>query len=240
MLALRDFLGVRFFALFSRSFPEATILPEGEGDDPAVLNTAPDLQCPMGALGHHLRPNMEAFPTRASYLRADPDLITRLRTRYAPTNGGPRIGISWRSGNRNNGTERSVPLSAWKPALERAGGQIVSLQYGEVGREVAAFREAADVDVVMDGEVDPTKDLDAFAAQIAAVDLVISVDNTTVHFAGALGIPTHVLLPLASDWRWFQDRSDSPWYPSIKLHRQNRPRDWTQTLAALTRELARN
>jgi tetratricopeptide (TPR) repeat protein len=230
----------RLVPLFARSFPEATILPEGGSDDEAILGTEPDLQSPMGALGHHLRGDPAKVPARQSYLEVDSELVTRLRIRYAPALGGPRIGISWRSGNRDNGPERSLPLAAWKPILERAGGRAISLQYGDVGRQIAGFHEKTGIELLVDGEIDPIADLDGFAAQVAAMDMVISVDNSTVHFAGALGIPTHVLLPVASDWRWQQNRKDTPWYPSISLHRQKRPRDWDTVVSALARELAQD
>jgi ADP-heptose:LPS heptosyltransferase len=227
----------RLVPLFARSFPEATILPEGEGDDPAILDSAPDLQTPMGALGHHLRADPENFPARPAYLEADPALVTQLRIRYAPPLGGPRIGISWRSGNRESGAERSLPLAAWKPILQRVGGRAVSLQYGDVAREIEGFRGKTGIDLFVDEEIDPIADLDGFAAQVAAMDMIVSVDNSTVHFAGALGIPTHVLLPVASDWRWQRSRTHSPWYPSLRLYRQKRPGDWDTAVSALAREL---
>jgi glycosyltransferase involved in cell wall biosynthesis len=75
-------------------------------------------------------------------------------------------------------------------------------------------------------DADPLKDLDNFAAQIAALDLVISVDNATVHMAGALGVPTWVLLPFACDWRWMRTYEDTPWYSSVRLIRQGKAGDW--------------
>ena len=81
--------------------------------------------------------------------------------------------------------------------------------------------------VLVDRTVDQFTDIDRFAAQIAAMDLVITIDNSTAHLAGALtGVPTWVLLPFAPDWRWMLDRDDSPWYPTMRLFRQTSPGDW--------------
>ena len=82
-------------------------------------------------------------------------------------------------------------------------------------------------------DADPLRDLDGFAAQVAALDLVISVDNTTVHFAGALGRPVWTLLPAVPDWRWQLQRDDSPWYPSMRLFRQRRPGDWAHVISTI-------
>jgi len=84
---------------------------------------------------------------------------------------------------------------------------------------------------------DPLTDLDDFAAKIAALDLVISVDNSTVHLAGALGIPTWVLLPKSADWRWMTQRDSSPWYASLRLFRQARAGDWAPVFTALSEAL---
>jgi ADP-heptose:LPS heptosyltransferase len=75
-------------------------------------------------------------------------------------------------------------------------------------------------------------DLDGFAAQVAALDLVITISNTTAHVAGALGVPCWVLLPsgLGENWYWFLDRDDSPWYPSVRLFRQSEPGVWTDVI----------
>jgi ADP-heptose:LPS heptosyltransferase len=101
----------------------------------------------------------------------------------------------------------------------------ISLQYGghDSLEEQAA---AANAPILIDRDVDQLTNMDEFAAQVAAMDLVITIDNSTAHLAGALGVPTWVLLPFAPDWRWLLDRSDSLWYPSIRLIRQARMGDW--------------
>ena len=118
---------------------------------------------------------------------------------------------------------------------------FVNVQYGECRDEIASVARDTGVEIYQDGEIDTFNDLDGLAAQLAALDLTISIDNSTVHMAGALGRPTWVLLPLACDWRWLKDREESPWYPSLRLFRQSSPGDWagviTRVYDALCEEI---
>ena len=89
---------------------------------------------------------------------------------------------------------------------------------------------AAGAPLLVDRSVDQFSDVDLFAAQIAAMDMVVTVDNSTAHLAGALGVPALVLLPFVSDWRWLQAREDSPWYPTLRLFRQPKVGDWQSVM----------
>jgi ADP-heptose:LPS heptosyltransferase len=92
---------------------------------------------------------------------------------------------------------------------------------------------------VRDPLIDPQSNLRGYAAQIAAVDLVISIDEVPVHLAGALGVPTICLLPRVTDWRWFEnDRQDSPWYPTLRLYRQTVDGDWSTVMEKIASDLA--
>ena len=99
---------------------------------------------------------------------------------------------------------------------------LVSLQYGPVSGTLNEFEKETGVQVYLDDTVDQLKDLETFFAQVSAMDLVITISNTTAHVAGALGIPTWLILPRGAGeiWYWFTERTDSPWYPSVKLFRQ--------------------
>ncbi len=87
--------------------------------------------------------------------------------------------------------------------------------------------------------MDSSGDLDMFAAQVAAMDLVISISNTTVHMAGAIGVPVWAMVPTGpgAHWYWFRDRTDSPWYPSLRIFRQARPGDWSNAVADVAAKL---
>ena len=97
---------------------------------------------------------------------------------------------------------------------------FVNLQYGDCRAEIDCFEREFGTKLHHWDDANPLADLDGFAAQIAALDLVISADNSTVHMAGALDTPVWTLLPYSCDWRWFTDRDESPWYPSMRLFRQ--------------------
>ena len=105
----------------------------------------------------------------------------------------------------------------------------MNLQYGDAD-ELAAEAQAAGLSLLIDRNVDQLSDMDIFAAQIAAMDLVITIDNSTAHLAGALGIPVWLLLPFVPDWRWQLNREDSPWYPTMRIFRQQGVSEWKPVL----------
>ena len=108
----------------------------------------------------------------------------------------------------------------------------ISLQYGDFD-SLEAQAAAASAPVLIDRTVDQFADLDRFAAQIAAMDQILTIDNSTTHLAGALGVPTFLMLPLAADWRWMEHRADTPWYPTLRLFRQPTRGDWPTVVASV-------
>ena len=149
------------------------------------------------------------------------------------------MGISWFGGKHPIARQqRSTVLSQWKSILSVKGVNYINLQYGDCKPELEEFYEQSGLVIHYYQEPDPLVNLDEFAAQIAALDLVISVDNANVHLAGAMGIPTWVLLPYVPDWRWFTGRADSPWYSSVKLFRQtDHDGDWKPIFRLVRQEL---
>lgn len=223
----------RLAPLFARSLPHClphcppgvTVVARGEPPDGRL--TAPDVvaQIPAGSLPRLMRRRIEDFAGRQpAFLKADPDRVAELRRRLG--DGRRLIGVSWSSKNAAVGHLRSLPLARLAHALERPGVRLVSLQYGDVAAEAAAAG-------VTDPGLDAWGDIDGLAALIAAMDLVVSVDNSTVHLAGGLGRPTWALLPHSAEWRWMQGRHDTVWYPSVRLFRQTAPGDWDGVLRKL-------
>jgi ADP-heptose:LPS heptosyltransferase len=94
--------------------------------------------------------------------------------------------------------------------------------------------------MVIDTEVDQWTDLDGFAAQVAAMDLVVTIDNSTAHMAAALGVQTWTMLPFAPDWRWLLERENSPWYPTMRLFRQREPGQWKPVIEEVALAIASN
>jgi hypothetical protein len=116
---------------------------------------------------------------------------------------------------------------------------FVNLQYGGCSAELEEFRRRCGVTIHSWPDADQLLYLDDFAAQVAALDLTISIDNTTTHMAGALGRPASwCLLPHLANWRWMLGREDSPWYPATRLFRQQLPSDWDAVFEAVSGELA--
>ncbi|HEY1648868.1 MAG TPA: tetratricopeptide repeat-containing glycosyltransferase family protein [Terracidiphilus sp.] len=221
----------RLQPLFARSFPAIDVVT---GFKPA---THPELQAesnvaahlPSGSLPGLFRASSAAFAaTTSPYLKPDPVQKARFRTRYA--DGRKLVGLAWYTSNKKTGRARSVDLSLFAPLFAAPGIRWISLQYGDhdaLEKQAAA----ANAPILIDREVDQLTSIDRFAAQVAAMDLVITIDNSTAHLTGALAVPTWVLLPFAPDWRWQLDREDSPWYPSVHLFRQPQIGDWPSVVA---------
>ncbi len=227
----------RLLPLFGRSFPSILFVPRGV--EVAIAESdRPDLQIALGSLCRWLRPGLDRFPAHNGYLRADAAATERLRERYRARVAGRRlVGLSWRGGSRGPDAERSTALEEWASILRLSGFGFVSLQYGDAAAEIEQLA-ALGVEVLHDPAIDPLADLDALAAQTAAMDLVISVDNSTAHMAGALGRPVWILLPFVPNWRWRIAGERSHWYPSARLFRQNRAGDWNAVLESVRAALS--
>ena len=143
---------------------------------------------------------------------------------------GLRVGVAWAgSATHKNDRNRSIPLEKLAP-LAQDGVEFFSLQVGTSTNQTGM------------GLTDLTDSLHDFsdtAALIAELDLVISVDTAVAHLAGAMGKLVWVLLPEPADWRWLRRREDSPWYSTMRLFRQSRPRDWDEPIARMSQELAK-
>jgi tetratricopeptide (TPR) repeat protein len=212
----------RLKALFTRSFPEVNVAPGCGPDSHPELEIVSQL--PMGSLPGLFRSASSAFAaTTSPYLIANPAASKRLRARYA--DGRRVIGLAWYTKNNKTGRVRSIDLPLLAPLLSRPDIRWISLQYGDSGK-LENQAAAADAPILIDRTVDQLSDLDIFAAQIAAMDLVITIDNSTAHLAGALGVPVWVLVPFAPDWRWLLDREDCLWYPNMCLFRQTEFGNW--------------
>jgi len=200
-----------------------------------------DFQASLSQLGLYLRPTAASFPKPHKYLEADAAQVAEFRQRYKQDSTDRIVGIAWHSANPQAGAEKSTPLTAWADILRTPGYRFVSLQYGEHAQAHKHLRAATGLALIVDKTVDAKNDLARFAAQVAAMDLVISVSNTTVHFAGALGVPVWTLVPASVGriWYWFLDRADSPWYQSMRLLRQERDVDWSPVLHAAAESLRR-
>jgi hypothetical protein len=229
----------RLVPLFSRSFPNALVIDLLARNKayPSELPQA-DMKTAIGSLPQFLRPDFLSFSKQQTYLIPDTPQVNIWHKRFEVLGEGPKIGISWRGGKSADIRRiRSTVLEQWDKLFSIHDVHFINLQYGDCTQELREAREAFEV-IIHDWEdVDPLKDLDWFAAQISALDLVISVDNATVHMAGALGVKVWTLLPFVPDWRWVLNREDSPWYPTMRLFRQPSPGDWESVMVKVANEL---
>ena len=170
----------------------------------AVAAEGIDYQIAAGSLGPYLRPALTSFPKHDGYLAADPTKVALLRARYESRAQGRRIvGLSWRTRSADN-ESKSADLIGLAPILEMAPGILfVNLQYGDCRSELAKVKKDLGVDIFQDPEVNPLADMNAFFAQVAAMDLIVTTSNTTAHAAGAQNKPVWIMLPAAIGLMWY-------------------------------------
>ena len=120
------------------------------------------------------------------------------------------------------------------------GYRFVDLQYGDTSGERATVEEKRRLKLERIEDIDNTRDIDGLASLICACDLVVTISNTTAHLAGALGKPTWVLVPDGNVrmWYWFKRGDDNPWYPRVRIRRQQLGRPWAQLIASVVDEVA--
>jgi hypothetical protein len=191
-----------------------------------------DFQCPLPSLPLAFGTRLETIPAATAYLRAPDQTLKNWQARLGPK-ARPRIGLVW-SGRpaHKNDQNRSISLRSLLPLLD-IEATFVSLQKDVRSDDAAVLKERNDV--LNFG--DELKDFSNTAALILQLDLVISVDTSVAHLAGALGAPVWILLPYSPDWRWLLDRDDSPWYPSVRLFRQQQIGNWAGVIDQVKNEL---
>jgi hypothetical protein len=193
--------------------------------------------CPLSGLPRLAGTRLETIPTPGAYLRTEPARRAAWEARLADLlpRGYRRIGIAW--GGRPthaNDRNRSTTLATFAALAQLPQTALVSLQKAPRQAEIAQYFGAAPL-------LNLGPELADFADTMAvldSLDLLISVDTSIVHLAGAMGRPAWVLLPYAPDWRWLLGREDSPWYPSLRLFRQPAPRRWDVVLQEVVAALS--
>jgi Flp pilus assembly protein TadD len=233
----------RLGALFARSFPDFEIVAEPREDFAARVGRLQGIDRAVGAgsLGRLFRKQASDFPAHQGYLALDPARLSAWRARLDATGAGLKVGLSWIGGVQRTGrSRRSVTLDQLRPILSLGGIQWVSLQYTDAAAQIAEFRGKSGVAIHEFAGV--TNDMDELASLIGALDLVISVCNTNVHVAGAIGKDVLVMAPFVPEWRYGISGERMIWYPSARVLRQARYGDWGSVVddvgAALRRRLA--
>jgi len=197
-----------------------------------IPTTAFDTYIPLMSLPYVFQTTLDTIPANIPYLGNG--LVEQGFSLPDPKPNLPKIGIVWAgSPTHQNDHNRSCCLEDFLPLLELDNFYFYSLQKGEQAK--ALQRLPKDVQVI-----DLSPDINNYAdtaRAIQALDLIIGVDTSVIHLAGALGKPVWTLLCYNSDWRWLLDRNDSPWYPTMHLFRQTKPDDWESVIEEVTKAL---
>ena len=190
-----------------------------------------DWQTPLLSLPYAMRTTLKTIPSETPYLSAAPEKLAQWRP-LIEARDHLTIGIKWRA-NETTGSMKSIPLELLGRLIRTLGLRCVALERDVPESDAALLQELGDV-VVPGARLTDFSDT---AAIVAMLDLVISVDTSVAHLAGALGKPLWLPLQFGADFRWLVERSDSPWYPSARLFRQTASGDWSSVIAELEREL---
>jgi tetratricopeptide (TPR) repeat protein len=192
-----------------------------------------DFHCPLLSLPLAFTTELATVPANVPYLQSQPEQAAKWRGRL-PQSGRLRVGICW-AGSREHASDRgrSIPLDRFASILSASGLDFVSLQKEVSSAQGAVLRDHG---VFQLGQ--EFVDFADAAAVIAMLDLVISVDTAVAHLAGAMGRAVALLLPFSPDFRWMLNRTDSPWYPTMRLFRQSILGDWDGVIERLREELA--
>lgn len=196
--------------------------------------TAPtfDFHVPLMSLPERSQTRMETIPARVPYLYAPSDQDIQ----FNPDPSRLNIGLVWAgSPTHQNDTQRSLSVDTLAPLLAIPDTKFYSLQKGQPAQQLQHTALAGQI-------IDLSPQLCDFAntaSIVARLDLVISVDTSVAHLAGAMAVPVWTLLPRIADWRWLVDRSDSPWYPTMRLFRQSKNGEWDDVMEQLVAALSR-
>jgi hypothetical protein len=220
----------RLVPLFRRSFPnvevrESTLDGMDAGDETDVVASYETLR-------RHLAAGDAVRADELAPLRPDSATVAEFQRKYGQGHR-PLVGICWASTNKN----KDLPdLEDWAAFLRNVPATFVSLQYGAVTDDIGRLRALSGADIIYDETVDSLTDLDRFAAQVAALDVVVTISNTGAHTAGALGIPMHVIIDDKVHLIWPARGDRTSWYPAATLTRKA-GRRWQDVFAEVTSRL---
>jgi tetratricopeptide (TPR) repeat protein len=213
----------------------ATLLASCPGVDQVVPRGAAlpafDWHAPLLNLPGIFHTDLGSIPANVPYLFADPGRTAVWRQELA--GAGLKVGIAWQGSPKHiTDRQRSVPLTAFAPLAALAGVRLYSLQ------KDAGTEQLRSVPFPIADLGPRLADFSDTAAVVSALELVVSVDSALAHLAGALGAPVWMATPFAPDWRWLEEREDSPWYPSLRLFRQTRRGDWADVFGRIAQALS--
>jgi hypothetical protein len=222
----------RLLPLLRRSFPSVDVRA-ASAETKAAAYSEVDKIAGFEHLNAYLGASAEAIARTFVALRPDPKTVEALSTRYRGTAGKPLIGISWGSSAYAKDTPA---LDDWIALIQSVDAKFVSLQYGNIAGDLAKIEAGAGKPVIHDASVDQITDMDRFAAQIAALDAVVTISNTGAHLAGALGVPAIILIDDNFRRAWPVGTERTPYYPEAVLVAKG-GRDWRVAMEDVKKRL---
>lgn len=214
----------RLVEVFKRSFPGVEVINKADKD--IVIET--DFQIPMGSLPRVLKYNI-ADLYQVERLIKPKENHQQLRAKYQAMFPGKKlVGISWETTNTTTGNVRTIPIDKWDKILADRDSVFINLQYNS---------NLATDNIYNDETINPMANLDDFISQVAACDLIITIDNSTAHIAAALMKPTWCMVPILSDWRYGFSGNKTFWYNSMRIYRQSIPASWEDVILNIAIDL---
>lgn len=221
----------RLAPLWRRSFPGASVVADrGRGPHAWIADADPiGAQVPAGSLPRRYRGSRAAFPQHRGYLAPDAERVERYRARLEELGTGRKVGLAWRGGvAKTRRALRSIEPAQLRVLLEHSDTQFICLQHGLEEQDVAALAAIAGPRV--HHWPDALAEVDETAALLCALDHTVTVCNYLVHLGGALGRDVRVAVPASPEWRYLRIGEELPWYPSVRLFRQETAASWEPVL----------
>jgi len=216
--------------IYQESFPNIKVFTPHEEWSKEYF----DCHLPIGSLGKFFRKNLQSFPKSNNYLTIDPKNNNKEKL---------KCGLSWRSINSVEGDLKSISLEKLLPILKNENINFFNVQYTDEKNNVDIFNQQNNLNIINLEDLDSFNDLYHLCQYLKSFDLLLTISNTTAHLAGALGIPTILMLPknIGKLWYW-ANASDgqSLWYPTIKIFKQNVENDWDSVISEIDHYIKEN
>lgn len=227
----------RLIPLFSKSLSKK-IKYQPRNQTRKVLDH--DFQIPIGSLPSILRPDAESFANaQKPYLHGNQEIAGRLRRQILGDKKAKIIGLSWHTdSNIQSAHHRNIRLSEIAQTFMGSDAIFVSLQYGQVSKEICSINSSKYIDLREVPEIDKKLDISGLSSLMLACDYVLCIDNSVVHLAGALGVNTKLLLPTIHDCRWGINQKTTVWYDSVELFHKPSTNDWKTTLTEVKSKIS--
>jgi hypothetical protein len=196
-----------------------------------------DVHAPLMSLPHLCRTTLTSIPATVPYLFANDALVAAWARQLARYEADYRIGITWQGNpHHRHDRYRSIPVQLFAPLGQLPGVRLINLQKGSGIDQLASSGDRfAVIDLL--SEQDPAVAFMDTAAIMRNLHLVITVDTAIAHLAGALGVPVWTAIAAIPDWRWLLDRADSPWYPTMRIFRQQEFGNWREVIDRMAAEI---